>query len=880
MHEDGLYATQQRLAKFKRTHLQLQQLWQRNGPSSIDQSVAESLRLHLQGLNRILGDEAQRPAPHVCFQNAAVDKLYLLAASIGSSPNNEETTAEAIRFFDLLIENEEGDFVANGGFADRLISFVQAAPATAALNAETEAELIELLFGVAAKLRQRHEILEVWFRPSPYSYRDDRQEAANLSAARSNELPLIYLLLDYVRHEGRVGDFARTGLLYMIELASHSESLEKWIIESELATMMASGLGALYSQLSSKVVLSFSKEAMPPILAFSASPRSGAPADAETIDSPSFQSHLRTFQSYLIFWQDVLEQCASSEIRQTLLDHMDFLFLRPVLYPSLVESSDIDGGSAVATLTYLRCVLETWTHPDLVRHTLQYMLGRPIDAPADSKSSRPTTLARRRKSESLILNHAKHSEEPSPDLLTLAGIITGYLQSQNQQTVTASLRLTSTILYTHHEHAISTLLKVQFTKKDLRTIKAQTSAIDYLLSLAEDVVENDNLEESFQKHVNDSRIMIEAHQCSKEMLGLPSADGLLTNINPYEQSADNEKWAKYHLVDLDGGLLKSLLFLLEDFLLNDIQTNLSLTQNFSTLAACGYVQLAPWLLARSSENVSDDSDETSIQSDQPHVPLQESSQSNPNKMSQEHQRENPEVFMSPTFSFLESLVKQAEQLREDVQDFDARLAELRHVFKVGEEMDNALVETPILKRTSEDAKGISPYRSSNLPPTSSISKRLRPSTDVSRSNSPRGRKENHLHSSSPFAGRLSHLRLSPSRSPSSVRERTYSTSPLREDSLSSAGSRFVQPKTQEPPNALEQKIKLRSCRKKYSGLLEFGSGSETSSLQSEAVGPAKGFKDVSLSLVLTNVILLQEFLLELAAIMQVRGNLFGEILFD
>lgn len=524
-------------------------------------------------------------------------------------------------------------------------------------------------------------------------------------------------------------------------------------------------------------------------------------------------------------------------------------------------------------------MLETWTHPDLVGHILQYMLGRPIDAPADSKSSRPTTLARRRKSESLILNHAKNSEEPSPDLLTLTGIITGYLQSQNQQTVTASLRLTSTILYTHHEHAISTLLKVRFIKKDLRTTKVQSDAIDYLLSLAEDVIENKNLEKSFEAHLNDSRTMIEAHQCSKEILGLLSADGLLTNINPYQQPASSKKFANYHLVDLDGGLLKSFLLLLEDFLVNDVQTNLSLTQNFSTLAACGYVQLVPWLLATSSENVDDDSGENS-QSDQPHVPSQENTQSDPDNIGQNRQQENYDVFKSSTFSFLESLVKQAGQLREDIRNFDAHLAELRHTIQIGDEIDDQLPEVPLLKRISGDAERVPPYRSDNLAPLSSISERLRPPTNGSRSNSPRGRKEDHSHSSSPLAGRLSHLRLSPSRSPSSNHERTYSTSPLRKDSPSSTRSQFVQGKMQKPPNALEQKIKLRTCRNRHSSLLELGSGSETSSLQSEAAGPAKGFKDVSLSLVLTNVILLQEFLLELAAIMQIRGNLFGEIRFD
>ncbi|KAJ5289263.1 uncharacterized protein N7443_009516, partial [Penicillium atrosanguineum] len=46
---------------------------------------------------------------------------------------------------------------------------------------------------------------------------------------------------------GRAGDFARTGLLYLIETASRSKNLEKWLIESDLATLIPTGLGALYT---------------------------------------------------------------------------------------------------------------------------------------------------------------------------------------------------------------------------------------------------------------------------------------------------------------------------------------------------------------------------------------------------------------------------------------------------------------------------------------------------------------------------------------------------------------------------------------------------------------------------------------------------------
>ncbi len=59
--------------------------------------------------------------------------------------------------------------------------------------------------------------------------------------------------------------------------------------------------------------------------------------------------------------------------------------------------------------------------------------------------------------------------------------------------------------------------------------------------------------------------------------------------------------------------------------------------------------------------------------------------------------------------------------------------------------------------------------------------------------------------------------------------------------------------------------------------------SETSSVRSDSVGPASNTadepKEISLSHLLTNVIILQEFILELAAIVQVRASLFDEVAF-
>ena len=158
-----------------------------------------------------------------------------------------------------------------------------------------------------------------------------RARAIGTEIAKHEDFPLFYLLIDYVHHEGRVGDFARTGLLYLIESASHSVELETWLVQSDLATLMASGLGALYSQLSRKLVLSYTDHDLPAILALSDYAGPSLHLDAETSTSLDFLAHLTTFLSYLLFWQDVLEHCKSLEVKQTLLDHFQVIFLEQLL---------------------------------------------------------------------------------------------------------------------------------------------------------------------------------------------------------------------------------------------------------------------------------------------------------------------------------------------------------------------------------------------------------------------------------------------------------------------------------------------------------------------------------------------------------------------
>lgn len=266
---------------------------------------------------------------------------------------DERLVLEALAFLNLLVDSEEGCFLEDAGFANALIDFVSQISSYGSVLASTQVEgdIVEILFEVAAKLKHQPENLSAWFGPSRDQEAEDTQPALSptifLPSVRS-EFPLFYLLIDYVHHDGRVGDFARTGLLCIVGSANHSEELEKWIVESDLAALMASGLGALYSRLSRwfsfskgrskahtnsnrKLALSFPEDSVPIVVAFSEVSRLHNVGNTEETGSAVFQSLLGTFISYLLFWQDILEQCPSNDIKQTLLDHFHLLFLRQLL---------------------------------------------------------------------------------------------------------------------------------------------------------------------------------------------------------------------------------------------------------------------------------------------------------------------------------------------------------------------------------------------------------------------------------------------------------------------------------------------------------------------------------------------------------------------
>jgi len=590
--------------------------WRKSSNLSKDSEAAETLEIRLQELTNILNDESRRPLPHPCIQFASLRQIYVPIGKIATTSYNEWIIKEAVLFFATLIESEEEAFVENAAFSGSLTNLLVriTGPNSVRLGLDTESRVVELAFNITTKIRLDPDVLlPAWFQSRKDGQKPDEngQEGRDKFEGRTQraDFPLFYILMDYIHHEGKIGDFARTGLLYIIEAASRSALLEQWIVESDLSTLMATGLGALYSQLSRKLVIDHPPHNLPPILAFSDYQHPASNFEIISSCSPEFQLHLETFLSHLLFWQDVLNHCKSAEVKSTLLEHFQVIFLQQLLYPSLLESSDIDGGSSVAVLTYLRRILESLEHPDMINLILHYLLALPDTI--DSNGSEPHTFisdARKRKSMDLATMLASKSEENAitPTLFNLVDLILGCLRSRNQQTIQTTLQLVSAILKRHHRYAVVTLLKTDVLPENTmhRTIGAHEQEVEYLMGLAGSVGGQDNFDNLYEEMCKDTMARLESHPCS---LHLVAPIGVGKNNYRLAAASDSLPGAprdvREHTLRPDDPLLNALLDILETFFMNAVETNLSVTETLVDLGICGYMSIEGWLSRNPSNYV-------------------------------------------------------------------------------------------------------------------------------------------------------------------------------------------------------------------------------------------------------------------------------------
>ena len=548
-------------------------------------------------------------------------------------------------------------------------------------------------------------------------------------------------------------------------------------------------------------------------------------------------------------------------------------------YPSLLESSDFDGGSSVAVLTYLRHILESIEHPDLVRSIFEYLLAQPKSSAEPTPPTRPTTLARRRKSQNLIESLSSEERKPSPDLFTLVDLLLTSLQGRNQQAITATLQLSSVLLRKFHTYTFSTLVKAKpiVDPDDRRTFANHQKNINTLWTMMNSVSDAQMLENSYECHVHDAHILAESHPCSVLLHDIPDMTEFVDESQNLSGFISKAQSVRRHRITQSDPFLNCVFAQLKYFFLNDIDTNLGLTQVVIDLASCGLTQLEGWLLGKS---VSEDN-ENHTDLEQRSYALTDDEAAKASSLAPEQNMPHSS-HISPMFDTLESLIHQVDQYRQEIVDFDSHLQELRQKLASSADVDLGPEPTDTFQKSPsfEASTPVGLHRIVQTPPASgrSVSEALLDS--ASGSSSPRGRQSNAISTVS-LVGRLNHLHISPSRSSSQSTSRTYSASPLRN---TSATSTVLKPTdvSEGPASALLHRINLLAPDLPSERRLPPVEGSETSiarNMSIESETEIDETKDVALGHLLTNVIVLQEFILELTAVVEVRTSLYDEITF-
>ena len=840
---------QLRLARFKRLFHTILQLCNRPRNIANEGPILDQLHICLDRVAALIREETRASQPHLCLQFAAANQVYNSFTRAASVSQHEPTIQATISVLAALIDSEEEDFLSSASFAKSLMRLVTKVveSGTFLISVDTETAILELLFTIAAKIRLQPEILSVWFHSTAKPELEDvfaKEKKSFVGITQKEDFRLSYLFIDRVHRDGRIGDFARTGLLYIFEATGRSLDLEEWVISSDLPTLMASGLGALYSQLSRELSILHPDATLPAVLAMSDYSTTHPRATAESAFSERHQSHMATFLSYLAFWQDVLDHSRSADVKQTLLDHFQILFLQQLLYPSLLQSSDTDAGSSVAVLTYITAMLESLEYPQLVNIILAYLLAIQDNAPIIPSAptspvvplkTPPSPKALRRRQSLLWIATPKDPDDAvEPTLFSLVDLILNNISSRNSQSVFAALKLGSTLITRQKKFAVGTLLKVQSRKSNVpsRTVGALDVELDEFKELATSLHGRFGLDEAYAGLTDDVRFAIEAQVPFRSPTSNDSDD------------SDEQVAGRFNLLSNDH-CFRALQTVLRTFFTNSVDVNLALTQFVISIALCIDICLDAWLAIDPSSYSFMDEAFGLPKSWQAYLEKEKDT-----SMALQQASRRP-VWSSDTapklYKSLQSLAQELETVRNTTPNLDTLISGRKTMLQA------ASLSTPLISRSEPPSSMSSPTQPSFLDVP-------KPSRGHSRSSSysslAPGRKKANDNSWPPQGSSLA-----ASSAPTRIDD-----ADMQHDSSPAVPTKsiFVPPPPETPSttDVLMQVISFPAVNLDTGGVtIESGESGE---------------RKASLNHFLTNVVVLQEFVLELVAVLQVRAAVLGE----
>lgn len=144
-------------------------------------------RSRLKRLNEALAEEDKKvpTSRRLCMSFCYEHQVFIAISRIGEEGTSAEIK-EVIASFSTFIDTEDEDFMGQEAFAQSLINFLESTHRKQIR--EVESEFVELLFGIAAKIRMNPKNLRVWFTRGSEELAEEEDENSLEEEERSAEL--------------------------------------------------------------------------------------------------------------------------------------------------------------------------------------------------------------------------------------------------------------------------------------------------------------------------------------------------------------------------------------------------------------------------------------------------------------------------------------------------------------------------------------------------------------------------------------------------------------------------------------------------------------------------------------------------------------------
>ena len=415
-------------------------------------------------------------------------------------------------------------------FEDESAASARFAKSAGVQGQDYEEDLVDLICHICSRIRNAPHLLNIFLKSvkktippaRPASPADSESSASTLRAGAVSptpanghrpvveetlverfRFPIFSYLLRFIHREGKIGEVARAGAIFITnlalgkvpegkELSNHNLVLAQIIRDSDFAEVFGASLGAVFGLLPSKLAIwrppQFveTKNASAPTvvsmgMSIGTEPRTEqeraqrteqmAAQGVEFSGSDFVIGQVKLLASLLEFAQDVLvaaleaavdgeetlAECATSIGRQISLAIRNN-FLQNILYPSMLECNDSDW-SAVAVMTYIEtmlvCIDDMNPLADVI---IGYLVAEEQGSGSSSQEKK-----KRRKSTALLMveSNSNHPTSYFTDAMgryTLKDLIMGHVTpTTSPETLTAALRLATTLFERHGRFAIKYL---------------------------------------------------------------------------------------------------------------------------------------------------------------------------------------------------------------------------------------------------------------------------------------------------------------------------------------------------------------------------------------------------------------------------------------